>query len=58
VMSRLPLEKSRIEEVLRSHASGARNAYPLLWGVLMLLCFVAHHDLGFELPRIASRRAA
>jgi asparagine synthase (glutamine-hydrolysing) len=58
VMSRVPLVKSRVLDLFRSHVSGARDAHPLLWAVLMLLCFVAHHDCRHGIPEIAQPRAA
>jgi hypothetical protein len=32
--------------------SGERDAHPLLWAVLMLLCYVARHDRGIGLPPV------
>jgi asparagine synthase (glutamine-hydrolysing) len=58
LLSRLPLEPGRVSDLFRLHVSGARNAQPLLWAVLMLLCFVARHDRGIELPAVGSRLAA
>jgi asparagine synthase (glutamine-hydrolysing) len=58
VMSRLPLERSRIEELFKLHVSGRRDAHPVLWATLMLLCYVARHDRGMELPTFPARQAA
>jgi len=44
VMSRLPLDRSRIQDLFKLHVSGKRDAHPVLWATLMLLCFVARHD--------------
>jgi asparagine synthase (glutamine-hydrolysing) len=44
LLSRLPLERSRICELRRLQLAGEREAHPLLWSVLMLLCFVQSHD--------------
>ncbi len=58
VMSRLPLEKARVLELFRLHNSGSRDAQPLLWSVLMLLCFVSCHINGQGIPDVTRRRAA
>jgi asparagine synthase (glutamine-hydrolysing) len=58
LVSRLPLEKARLRELFRLHTSGARDAHPLLWAALMLLCYVARHERGTSLPPVASQRAA
>jgi asparagine synthase (glutamine-hydrolysing) len=43
------LDRSRLRALLQQHLSAEREAHPLLWSVLMLLCFVQKHD-----PRRAS----
>ena len=58
LVSRLPLEKARLRELFRLHTSGARDAHPLLWAALMLLCYVVRHERGTDLPPVASQRAA
>jgi asparagine synthase (glutamine-hydrolysing) len=58
LLSRLPLDVARLHELLALHQRGERNAHPVLWAALMLLCFVAHHDRGMQLPMIADRQAA
>jgi asparagine synthase (glutamine-hydrolysing) len=58
LLSRLPLQRDRLTHLLDLHMSGARNAHPLLWAVLMLLCFVAYHDRGSDLPAIKAGKAA
>ena len=58
LISRLPIEKTRLRELFRLHSSGARDAHPLLWASLMLLCYVARHDRGSTLPTIMAQRAA
>jgi asparagine synthase (glutamine-hydrolysing) len=58
LVSRLPLEKARLRELFTLHTSGARDAHPLLWAALMLLCYVARHERGTDLPPVASQRAA
>jgi asparagine synthase (glutamine-hydrolysing) len=58
LVSRLPLEQKRLLELADLHMSGRRDAHPILWAVLMLLCFIARHDRGIELPSIETRRAA
>jgi asparagine synthase (glutamine-hydrolysing) len=58
LIARLPIEKTRLRELFRLHSSGARDAHPLLWASLMLLCYVARHDRGSSLPQIMAQRAA
>jgi asparagine synthase (glutamine-hydrolysing) len=58
IVSRLPLDRARIAQLFDLHVSGARNAQPLLWAVLMLLCFVARHDRGGSIPTMALKEAA
>ena len=58
LVSRLPLDRTRLINLFDLHVSGARDAHPLLWAALMLLCFLAQHDRGVELPPISARRAA
>jgi asparagine synthase (glutamine-hydrolysing) len=58
IVSSLPLDRNEITRLFDLHVSGARNAQPLLWAVLMLLCFVARHDRGLQLPPVESRKAA
>jgi asparagine synthase (glutamine-hydrolysing) len=58
VMSRLPLQRQQVLQLFDLHQSGARNAQPLLWAVLMLLCYVARHDRGMNLPHLDVRKAA
>ncbi len=58
LMSRVPLEQSAVRALFKSHSAGDREAHPLLWAVLMLLCYVARHDRGMQLPSILTSRAA
>jgi asparagine synthase (glutamine-hydrolysing) len=58
LIARLPLDKARLRELFKLHISGARDAHPLLWAVLMLLCYVARHDCGSSLPPVMAQRAA
>jgi asparagine synthase (glutamine-hydrolysing) len=58
VLSRVPLDRQRMRELLDLHVSGARQVHPLLWSILMLLSFVARHEAKFELPAPQWRRAA
>jgi asparagine synthase (glutamine-hydrolysing) len=58
LMQRVHLDQGRVTALFDLHASGARDAHPVLWAVLMLLCHVAHHDRGLVLPPIITRRAA
>ncbi len=58
LMSRLPLSQTNIRKLAHLHQSGQRETYPLLWSVLMLLCYVAHHELGRDIWPTTARRAA
>jgi asparagine synthase (glutamine-hydrolysing) len=58
VLSRLPLERELLTRLFDLHISGSREAHPLLWAVLMLLCFVAKHDRGIDLPSLPKLQAA
>jgi asparagine synthase (glutamine-hydrolysing) len=57
LVERASLEPSRVQALLALHLDGSRDAHPLLWGILMLLCFVAHHDRGHSLPALVSSRS-
>jgi len=43
LMSKLPLDKDRVRHLLNEQATGTRQSHPLLWSVLMLLCYVQTH---------------
>jgi asparagine synthase (glutamine-hydrolysing) len=58
LLDRLPLDRKRLVALADLHMSGARDAHPLLWAVLMLLCYVARHDRGMDLPASETRHAA
>jgi asparagine synthase (glutamine-hydrolysing) len=58
LMSRLPLEPRRVRELLRQQLNGERESHPLLWSVLMLLCFMQRHDRQRDLPMMDYRRVA
>ena len=40
----LPLNQQSTKELFQLHKSGARNAHPLLWAILMLLEFNSKHN--------------
>jgi hypothetical protein len=52
------LSQANIRRLAQLHQSGRRETYPLLWSVLMLLCYVAHHELGRDIWPNSARRAA
>jgi len=58
ILSRLPLERAQLSKLFDMHVTGERQAHPLLWAVLMLLCFVARHDRRIELPYLPTQKAA
>ena len=57
-MSQLPLERQQILELFELHLTGKRDAAPLLWTVLMLLCFVSRGKAARSLPIAHQQRAA
>jgi asparagine synthase (glutamine-hydrolysing) len=50
LMSRLPLNKQRVRGLLKRHLSGAAGVHPLLWSVLMLLCFTQKFEARRQHP--------
>jgi asparagine synthase (glutamine-hydrolysing) len=58
LMSRVPLDKARVRQLRQQQLAGERESHPLLWSVLMLLCFVQSHDAARALPVIAYREVA
>jgi asparagine synthase (glutamine-hydrolysing) len=58
LMSRLPLDRDRVRRVLAQQLSGERESHPLLWSVLMLLCYVQVHGARRSLPSISYRAVA
>jgi asparagine synthase (glutamine-hydrolysing) len=58
LMARVPLNKARVRALLDAQRTGEREAHPLLWSVLMLLCFVQRHGARQSLPSIAYRAVA
>lgn len=42
----LPLDRARVEELFELHLTGARNVYPLLWAILVLLDFASEGALA------------
>jgi hypothetical protein len=52
------LSQTNIRKLAHLHQSAQRETYPLLWSVLMLLCYVAHHELGRDIWPTTARRAA
>jgi asparagine synthase (glutamine-hydrolysing) len=58
LMSRLPLEKNGVRLLLRQQLAGERESHPVLWSVLMLLCFVQTHAARRSLPALALREVA
>jgi asparagine synthase (glutamine-hydrolysing) len=55
LMLRVPLSRERVRDLWRQYISGGREAHPLLWSVLMLLCFVQKHQANQSL-RVPSYR--
>jgi asparagine synthase (glutamine-hydrolysing) len=58
LMSRLPLDRLRIRELMRQQLAGERESHPLLWSILMLLCFVQHHGARQTKTAAAYREVA
>jgi len=44
LMSQVPLNKDLVRELLHQQLTGKRESHPLIWSVLMLLCFVQRHQ--------------
>ena len=58
LMSKVPLNKTRVRDLLKTQLSGQREAHPLLWSVLMLLCFVQKHIANRSLSALSYREVA
>ena len=58
LMSKVPLDRVRVRELLRQQLSAERESHPLVWSVLMLLCFVQRYDTQKALPAISYREVA
>lgn len=58
LMSKLPLDRTRVRQLLRRQVSAEHASHPLLWSVLMLLCFVQRFDSGEALPSVSYREVA
>ena len=58
LMAKIPFDKSRVRELLNKQLSGQREAHPLLWSVLMLLCFVQKYETSRSLPAVSYRQVA
>jgi asparagine synthase (glutamine-hydrolysing) len=58
LMAKMPLDRARVRDLLNKQMSGERESHPLLWSVLMLLCFVQKHHSGRSLPAISYRAVA
>ena len=49
----VPLNQKLANELFELHTSGARNVYPLVWAILMLLEYVNIHETGRQRVRSA-----
>jgi asparagine synthase (glutamine-hydrolysing) len=58
LMSKVPLNRSRVRELLRQQVNSERESHPLVWSVLMLLCFMQRYDARESLPEMAYREVA
>lgn len=58
LMAKMPLDKTRVRDLLNKQLSGQREAHPLLWSVLMLLCFVRKYGANQSLPALSYREVA
>jgi asparagine synthase (glutamine-hydrolysing) len=56
--SQLSLDRHKLLKLFQVHVSGARDAHPQLWAVLMSLSFISRHINGSTLPEISRRQAA
>jgi asparagine synthase (glutamine-hydrolysing) len=58
LMAKVPLDKARVRDLLEKQQLGRREAHPLLWSVLMLLCFVQKYAANRSLPSVSYREVA
>lgn len=58
LLAKIPLDKIRVRDLLNKQLSGQRESHPMLWSVLMLLCFAQKHEAGQSLPAISYRQVA
>jgi asparagine synthase (glutamine-hydrolysing) len=58
LMGSLPLDKLQIRKLHLQQLNGERESHPLIWSVLMLLCFMQKHHRRESLPDIAYREVA
>jgi asparagine synthase (glutamine-hydrolysing) len=58
LMEKVPLNTARVRQLLREQISGRRESHPLLWSVLMLLCFVQKSSAIAARPAISYRDVA
>jgi asparagine synthase (glutamine-hydrolysing) len=58
LMSKVPLDKHRVRALREQQLAGERESHPLLWSVLMLLCYLQAHGERRALPHIAYRHVA
>jgi len=58
LMAKVSLEKVTIRNLLKQQSSGQREAHPVLWSVLMLLCFVKKFEASQSLPVVPYREVA
>lgn len=53
LMDRVPIVPGRVQDLFLAHVRGERDAHPLLWAVLMMLCYLARHERGMQPPEIS-----
>jgi asparagine synthase (glutamine-hydrolysing) len=58
LMARVPLDKMSVRALFKQQLHGEREAHPLLWSILMLLCFVQKHGNPQVLPALRYREVA
>jgi asparagine synthase (glutamine-hydrolysing) len=58
LMAKLPLDRAQVRELLAHQLDGTRESHPLVWSVLMLLCFVQKFDANRALPALPFREVA
>lgn len=58
LMSTVPLARARVRDLWQQYISGRREAHPLLWSVLMLLCFVQKYEANRSLRILPYREVA
>jgi asparagine synthase (glutamine-hydrolysing) len=58
LISSVPLNRAKVRELLHEQLKGKRESHPLLWSVLMLLCFMQRYRTAATAGSIGYREVA